>query len=152
MIPATHAMPPPNEVTAEIEAEIGTALRSASYPPNVEKAWLIRAISMLRIQHGHEVVYRLITGSQINVLLLANTPAAINMTKAREIYDAAAAAFPNIYLNFSFDTWVHYPVNMGLLRIEPSGQALLELRHVARIFCIFLSAAILQRLNKDRAV
>ena len=45
MIPATHAMPPPNEVTAEIEAEIGTALRSASYSPNVEKAWLIRAIS-----------------------------------------------------------------------------------------------------------
>ena len=68
----------------------------------------------------------------MNVLLLANTPAAINMTKAREIYDAAAAAFPNIYLNFSFDTWVHYPVNMGLLRIEPSGTGPSTLRITSR--------------------
>ncbi|HEY1314997.1 MAG TPA: hypothetical protein VGE92_14045, partial [Steroidobacteraceae bacterium] len=56
---------------------------------NIKDLTLVHGrLSMLRIQHGHEVVYRLITGSQMNVLLLANTPAAINMTKAREIYDA----------------------------------------------------------------
>lgn len=121
MVPVTHAMPPANVVTADIEAEIETTLKNTNYPPNAERAWLIRTVATLRIQHGHEVVYRLITGSQINALLLANTQIGLDMTRAHAIYDAAANAFPAMYSSFPFNTWVNYPVNMGLLRIEPSG-------------------------------
>ena len=121
MVPAAQAMPAPNVVTADIEAEIQTTLQNSNFSPAVERAWLIRTIAMLRVQHAHEVVYRLITGSQIGAMLAANTAVGIDMTRARAMYDAAVISFPDTYVNFPFDTWVNYPVHMGLIRIEPSG-------------------------------
>jgi hypothetical protein len=121
MVPATHVMPPASELTASIESEISNALTTSNFPANVEKAWLIRTVAALRIMRGHEIVYRLIVGSQINMLLLANTASPFNMSQAREIYELAKTTYPAIYTNFAFETWVNYPVSNGLLRIDADG-------------------------------
>lgn len=120
-VPASHALPPQSEVLAPIEQEMAKALADLSLPPDVERAWLLRGAAAFRVARGHEVTYRLIVGSQINVLLEANTGVPPNVDRAREIYNAAAASWPDIYRSFAFETWFHFPVNSGLLRIDPAG-------------------------------
>jgi hypothetical protein len=136
-LPATHAMPPPSIVHASMEQEIQKALTAERRPSDVEKAWLIRAVAVNHLWHTHEVTYRLITGSQINLLLRANAHEQLDMQRARELYDEAKSAFPNLYADFSFDLWVNYSMRRGLtqldasstpaqIRITPTGQDFLH--------------------------
>jgi len=120
-VPAEAALPQPMEIYTAIESEITTALESSKFPPDVQKAWLIRAVATTRIMRGHEMVYRLILGSQIEFLLATNSAPAPNMVRAHRIFDTAKAAFPNMYSNFSFDAWLHYLLNNGLIKIETIG-------------------------------
>src|SRR5258708_2746333 len=70
---ATHVLPPPNPALDQFEQEIQTLLAEIKLPPELEKAWLIRIVAHWRVMYGHEVTYRMIVGSQITLLLLANT-------------------------------------------------------------------------------
>jgi hypothetical protein len=118
MVPASHAMPPPVALYNSIEEEVRKTLSELSLPADIEKAWLIRSIATARVERVHEVVYRLILASQISLVLQANTAIPVDPLKAMKIYDAAKADFPQIYSDFSFDSWVNYPVSMGLLKKE----------------------------------
>jgi hypothetical protein len=140
MVPATHALPPSSEIHAPIEQEIRTAMANANLPADVEKAWLIRAVAGWRIARAHEVVYRLIVGSQITILLQANTASPPNLNSVREIYDTAKATFPDMYTSFIFETWIHFPVSMGLLRMEPAGTdpAILKITPLGQDFLHYL--------------
>jgi hypothetical protein len=120
-VPAEAALPQPMEIYTAIESEITTALNTGNYPPDIQKAWLIRAVAVNRVMRGHEIVYRLILGSQIELLLAANTAPLPNMVRAHQIFDAAKARFPDLYTNFSFEAWLHYPLNNVLLKIETLG-------------------------------
>jgi hypothetical protein len=111
-------MPPPNEVYAPTEKTIRTALTQSQIPADAEKAWLIRTAAVFSVQRAHEITYRVILGSQINLMLLANTPNPPTTEKAREIFDQAKSAFPAIYTNFEFEAWSQYPIRAGLLRME----------------------------------
>jgi hypothetical protein len=122
-VPASHAMPPPSPVYASIEEEVRRAVAAAAGPADLKEAWLIRAIAVHRVNHGHEMVYRIILGSQISLLLLANTNAPPDMQKARELYDAAKAAFPQLYEGFPFEMWVRYPINVGLAWLDSAATA-----------------------------
>src|SRR5262249_1573960 len=95
----------------------GTSVKIA---PDVEKAWLIRAVAIFRVWAAHERTYRLITGSQLELLLRANT-APVKTDTARQMYETAKANHPNWYNDFAFETWVSFPMNVGFLREEPSG-------------------------------
>lgn len=117
-VPAAHALPPTNELYIGIENEIREALATAKVPPEIEKAWILRGIAVARTERTHEIVYRTILGSQISLLLQANTVTPPNLDKAREIYEAAKSAFPAIYTSFSFESWISYPLHIGLLRCE----------------------------------
>jgi hypothetical protein len=119
-VPTTHALPPPSEVCAPLEQETRNAVAAANLPTDVERAWLIRAIAVTRVMRGHEMVYRVITGSQLDLMLKANSASPPNMDKAREIHDVAKSAFPDLYKEFSFETWVNFPIHSGLLREEAS--------------------------------
>jgi hypothetical protein len=119
-VPATTALPPPSNVYASIEQEIKNAMAASKLPADVEKAWLIRTIATWKVARGHEIVYRLILGSQLGLLLQANTAAPPNTDSAREMYEAAKTAYPNMYKDFSFETWVRFPINAGLVREEAS--------------------------------
>jgi hypothetical protein len=114
-----HTLPMPSEIYAPLEKETRDALAVDSLPHDVEKAWLLRVVAVWRVWHGHEKAYRLITGSQLELLLRANT-APLKMDMARQMYEAAKANYPDMYREFSFETWVTFPINAGLLREEAS--------------------------------
>jgi hypothetical protein len=70
---------------------------------------------MTTVLRAHDAVYRLIFGSQLELLLLANTPSPPNTELARSLYDQAAANFVELYEDFSFDAWLNFPIRMGLV-------------------------------------
>jgi hypothetical protein len=139
MVPASHAMPPASEIHAPFEQGIKAALPD-NLPRDLEKAWLIRAVAVARVQRAHEINYRTILGSQIALMQLANTSDPPTTAKAREIYDGARAAFPVIYANFAFETWSHWPVMVGLLRTEQTaaGSSLFRITPAGRDFLHYL--------------
>jgi hypothetical protein len=120
-VPAAMTLPVPMEIYTPIETEITNGLETSQFPPDVQKAWLIRALAAMRVMRGHEITYRLILGSQIELLLVANSSSLPNMTRTHQIFDAAKAAFPKIYENFSFEPWLHFILNSGLLKIDQIG-------------------------------
>jgi hypothetical protein len=115
IVPASHALPPPVEVYAAMEAEIRKSWETSSVPQNVQTAWLIRGVAILRVQVMHEIAYRLILGSQIDLVIQSNTAALPDMRVAREIYERARIKYPEIYANFPFEPWLHFPINSGLI-------------------------------------
>jgi hypothetical protein len=118
--PATTALPPPSNIYAAIEQQLKDALATAKLPADVEKAWLIRFVATWQIARAHEIAYRLILGSQLDLLLQANTASPPNTDRAREMYEAAKTAYPDFYKDFSFEAWIRFPINAGLVREEAS--------------------------------
>jgi hypothetical protein len=138
-VPASHAMPPRNELYIALESELRKTVEDLKMPPELERAWLIRTIAVARVDRAHEISYRTILGSQIALMLLANTAAPPDMERARAMYEEAKAAHPSIYENFAFETWVHYPLNVGLLRLDnSSGAALIRITHAGQDFLRYL--------------
>jgi hypothetical protein len=133
-------MPPPSEPYAPIEQQIRGALTDANLSNDLEKSWLIRSIAVARVQRAHEMIYRLVLGSQINLMLLANTPNAPTIEKAREIFEQAKSTFPAIYTSFEFDAWKQFPINVGLLRtdVTTAGATVLRLTPAGRDFLHYL--------------
>jgi hypothetical protein len=119
-VPSSHAMPQPSEVHAPIEQQLQASI-PGDLPRDLEKAWLIRSIAIARMERTHEMHYRLILGSQIELMMLANTPLPPTESRARELYDRAKATFPAIYSTFSFESWSQWPMNAGLLRAEKTS-------------------------------
>lgn len=134
-LPAIGAPPPPNEPVMVIEDGIKAAIAASSDSFDVKQAWVVRALAVARLWRDHEIRYRTITGSQIELMLRANSPSPVDEASARSVYDIAAQNFPDTYRNFSFDTWLNWPINSGLMRrdhgtgrilITPLGQDFLH--------------------------
>ena len=121
MVPADAIRPPPMEIYAEIERETSTALEASKYPPDLQIAWLIRGVAVHRVLRDHEVIYRLILGSQIELLFAANTAPLPNMVRAQLIFDSAKLRFPDLYTNFSFEAWLHFVLNAKLVQTQTLG-------------------------------
>ena len=138
--PASHRMPPSSDVYGPVEHQIRTALTGAKLSSDLEKAWLIRSLAEARIQRGHEMVYRLVLGSQINLILLANTANPPTIERAREIFEQAKLSFPTIYTKFEFDAWKQFPINVGLLRTDTTteGVSIFRITPVGRDFLHYL--------------
>jgi hypothetical protein len=119
--PVPTGPPPPSLAIAPVEAEIDAALKTANLSHELERAWLIRTVALLRVARGHEIAYRLIVGSQLSLMLQANTANPPTMIQAQQIYDGAKKALPDLYQAFPFETWLHWPINSGLLKIESAG-------------------------------
>src|SRR5262245_49511428 len=88
-VPAAQALPPPHAVLAPIEQDIETALANAKASPEVNRAWLIRALATTRQMLDHERTYRLIVGSQLQMILEANTGVPVELSRADDIYGQA---------------------------------------------------------------
>jgi hypothetical protein len=131
--------PPPNVPVADIESEIEAAIKSGGLSPELQRAWLIRTVALLRLARGHEVSYRVIVGSQLTLLVQANSATPPTMSQARQAYEAAKAAYPDAYRTFTFESWIHWPVNAGLLRIDTGGpEQLLRITPVGQDFLHYL--------------
>jgi hypothetical protein len=115
--------PQPSAAVAVMESEIEAGFKAANMPRELERSWLVRAVAVNRLARGHEANYRLITGSQLALLLQANTTAPPTMADARQFYEQAKASFPEWYRAFPFETWLNWPVNADLLKANGVGQA-----------------------------
>lgn len=143
-LPSTNnvaAPPPPDLATQPIETEIKDTLRQMIMADDIKIAWLVRALARTRIEKNHETNYRLIVGSQLTMLLQANTPAHLTYTAARAIYDAASVQYPDMYPKFDFDNWVSWPKNAGLIEVVgASPDAKIQITAYGRDFLQYLVA------------
>jgi hypothetical protein len=138
MVPALHAMPASNAVYGPFEEPIRKEIEQLNLPRELERAWLYRFIAVARVERVHEINYRLIFGSQIQLMLLARSAAPPDETRARQLYDAAAADSPNIYSNFTFENWIGFPINAGLLSLHPGTPAVLKTTPAGEDFLMYL--------------
>jgi hypothetical protein len=123
-VPAAPALlpsqlPPPSPLYAPLEQEIQKWL--SSVPQQHRELWLIRLTAINATELGHERVYRLISGSQIGLILQANSITPPTSEQARQMYENAKSAWPDWYANFPFETWINFPLNMKLLYAEAAG-------------------------------
>jgi hypothetical protein len=130
MVPASHAMPASNVVYHPFEDPVRKNFEQLNLPRELERAWLCRQIAIARVERLHEINYRLILGSQLELMLLARSAAPPDEARARQLYDGAAASFPDLYRNFAFEDWVRFPINAallyshrdGMIRTTPAGE------------------------------
>jgi hypothetical protein len=128
--------PPPSPALRGIEESIAAAISASSASEDVKRAWLIRGVAVAQLERAHEMTYRLIMGSQITLLLHANTGAPTDMDVARAIYDEAKTKYPEIYKTFDFDDWIAWPKNSGLTQLEQiaPNRTLIKLTDIGRDF------------------
>jgi hypothetical protein len=101
--------PPPAPALRAIEETIAAAVSNSTASEDVKRAWLIRGVAVARLEKAHETTYGLIMGSQIDLLLQANTGATFDVDAARAIYDGAKTKYPEIYKAFEFEAWLNWP-------------------------------------------
>lgn len=134
-----EAPPPPDAATAAIEAEIVGTLSEIPYGDQNKRAWLVRAVAQLRLTVSHEKNYRLIMGSQLTLLLRANTDVPLKIEVARALYDQAVAAFPNVYDDFRFDEWIGWPTMQELIeRRQDGNNVMIKTTDIGRHFLHYL--------------
>ncbi len=142
--PGGEAPPPaPSPALRPIEESITAAVSASNASEEIKRAWLIRGVAVARIERAHEMNYRLIMGSQIALLLQANTGVNFDVDAARAIYDEAKAKYPEIYKTFEFETWLNWPANTGLMKIDrdASNKSTITISDIGKDFLHYLVGA-----------
>jgi hypothetical protein len=132
----THVMPPSSPVYGPFEDPIRKDVEPLNLPREVERAWLYRNIAAARIERLHEINYRLILGSQIDLMLAARSASPPDELRARQLYDRAAAHFPDLYRAFAFEDWIRFPINAGLL--HPHSDGMIRTTPAGEDFLVYL--------------
>jgi hypothetical protein len=104
---------------SRLQAEVDDSIRDdpvvkTMTPPDREEAF-IRALSDVRIPLAFERIYRLIYGSQINAIFLANRPSGLTEAELRQQFDNARTIYPDIHSKRSFEEWLAWMQNAILL-------------------------------------
>jgi hypothetical protein len=71
----------------------------------------------LNVALAHERNYNAIFGSQLRLLEQMIPGPGVPPSVARQIYDAAKAAFPDLYRGYTFDQWIGFLQNGGLITV-----------------------------------
>jgi hypothetical protein len=135
--------PPPSPAVRAFEEPIAAAVSASAASEDVKRAWLIRGAAVARLEKAHETTYRLIMGSQIGLLLQANTGATFEVDAARAIYGEAKTKYPEIYKAFEFEAWLNWPANIGLIKIDrgASNQSKITITDLGKDFLHYVVAA-----------
>jgi hypothetical protein len=128
--------PPPSPALRGIEESIAAAISASSASEDVKRAWLIRGVAVAQLERAHEINYRLIMGSQIALMLQANSGVPVDTEAARAIFDEAKTRYPEIYKAFDFNGWLAWPKNTGLTQLEQdtSNRTLVKITDVGKDF------------------
>jgi hypothetical protein len=101
--------------------------------PTAQIEALLYTAAIAHVQLTHERNYGAIYGSQLRLLALANPDTGIPEQLARQIYEEAKTANPEAYSKASFEQWVSFLFNAGLIRasegnflLTPYGRGLLK--------------------------
>lgn len=114
------ALGPPSEVVAGAEERIRRSLNQDE-SDDLKQARLIRGFAIALLQKDFETIYRIIFGSQIDLLLAANA-GGITRDRATEIFSQAAAIYPQVHQNANADMWMAFPKNADLISQDENGR------------------------------
>ena len=81
---------------------------------------LTLVLAAMSVQYRHERSYNLIFGSQLELLARMNG-GPLSLEVCRSVYDSVALRFPNEYRTYSFDQWIGFLRNSGLVQSWPDG-------------------------------
>ena len=136
--PATESIAPvigpASEQVDLIEGLVQNKLNEFSESPEQERSRLIRAVAETTLEKQFEQYYRVIFGSQLELMLRANAGVA-DMATAEAIFQQASSSFPEVHQNANSDLWMSFLVNTDLLAysddrsrllITPKGKAFLH--------------------------
>jgi hypothetical protein len=76
----------------------------------------------------HERTYRVIFGSQISLLLVANSPSHPDVAAAQKVYEDAKASYPQLYENFAFTQWLDLLIRIHF--VTWSGEGTTQRLHI----------------------
>lgn len=122
------------DFVTEVENLIDTNLPGLMARLNIDRERAYRNVAIDYFAALHlERSSRFLFGSQIDALnFLVTNNSRATRDEIRKLYDAAAAAFPAIYASYSFDSWLGFMQNWGLINAQeslitllPTGRALI---------------------------
>jgi hypothetical protein len=106
---------PPSPQIAEIERHVTERISAFNDPDDATRIRrLVRGFSIMALQKEFEVIYRLIFGSQLDLLLHANA-GGIDLAAADAIFENAKALYPAVHGSTSCNQWLAYPLNIRLV-------------------------------------
>jgi len=76
---------------------------------------LIRHLAVTQLMNRFERTYRLIFGSQIELLRLANQSGPLQTAAAEPIFEAAKSAAPEFYGEYTFEQWLDFLRKQGVI-------------------------------------
>ncbi|UPJ53351.1 hypothetical protein IVB30_19765 [Bradyrhizobium sp. 200] len=110
-----HPLGPPSPTVGDIEQSVIARLAQLSEGDDDKIKRLIRAFSLADLHRDFEVTYRIIFGSQIDLLLAANA-GSIDDATATAMFENLKSVYPNVHSGAAFETWLSYPLNAGLIK------------------------------------
>ncbi len=143
-LPKTPALDPsPRSAVNIIETKLNQELKG--FEAEKHEAILVRALAHSRLEAGHEFAYNRIFGSQIVGLKRLNEIGRAKVDDARQFFNPYAEKFPEIYREYSFDSWLGFLKSCGLVTQEGS---FLEISEFGRDFLMYLTE---RRLTENKA-
>lgn len=116
-----HPLGPPSPSIAEVEKEVIARLTTLNEPGDMVTKRLIRGFAIAHLQKDFEILYRLIFGTQLDLLLAANA-GGVTEAQARSMFETAKLSYPSIHENASFESWFKFPYDTGLLVRREDGR------------------------------
>lgn len=84
---------------------------------------LVRQLAVTQAIAAAETIYRTIFGSQITLLRNMNTtPGTVPRQVVEAFYSAAALRFTDLYATYSFQQWLNYLLENGLIETKDQLQ------------------------------
>jgi hypothetical protein len=75
---------------------------------------LLRAQAAVQLMVTFERVYRLIFGSQLTALRMADRPGGVPIADIRKLFERFKAAFPEVHKNRTFEQWAQFLIDTGM--------------------------------------
>jgi hypothetical protein len=91
--------------------------RRVDNPADRERV-LIRHLAAAQVYAGFERVYRVIFGSQLQMLQALNSMGTAHKDNLKRHYDFAAILEPGFYASYSYDQWLHFLQSNFLVQVE----------------------------------
>jgi hypothetical protein len=86
---------------------------------------LIYTVASLNIQIAHEKNYNMIFGSQLRLLWQMISAVGVAPEIARQVFEEAKAAYPDVYRHYTFEQWMGFLQACGLCATAQDGRYVL---------------------------
>ncbi|WP_295135413.1 hypothetical protein [uncultured Reyranella sp.] len=140
---ARIVLPPSTPVQKKVEESIRADARLKDLSPEDQVAALVQAQAAVQMQFAFEKTYRIIFGSQLSALRLADSypTTGIPLKDVEAIFNSAKAHFPEIHKNRTFEQWTQFLVETGLGQAMPaqSGVPMAGVTELGHEFVVYVA-------------